>query len=34
MANVGHAHVISVTGDGVLGGAADPRALTGSAAGF
>jgi gamma-glutamyltranspeptidase/glutathione hydrolase len=33
-ANVGHAHVISVTGDDVLGGAADPRALTGSAAGF
>jgi gamma-glutamyltranspeptidase/glutathione hydrolase len=33
-ANVGHAHVISVTDDGVLGGAADPRALTGSAAGF
>ncbi|MGH9276167.1 MAG: gamma-glutamyltransferase, partial [Acidimicrobiales bacterium] len=33
-ANVGHAHVISVSDDGVLGGAADPRARTGSAAGF
>ena len=33
-ANVGHAHVISRSDDGVLGGAADPRALTGAAAGF
>jgi gamma-glutamyltranspeptidase/glutathione hydrolase len=32
-ANVGHAHVISASADGVLGGAADPRALTGAAAG-
>ena len=31
-ANVGHAHVISLR-DGVLAGAADPRALTGAAAG-
>lgn len=33
-ANVGHAHVISRSDDGVLGGAADPRALTGAATGF
>lgn len=33
-ANVGHAHVISVRDDGILGGAADPRALTGAAIGL
>ncbi len=30
----GHAHLIEVTPDGMLGGAADPRALTGAASGF
>jgi gamma-glutamyltranspeptidase/glutathione hydrolase len=31
---MGHAHTIVRDGDGVLGGAADPRALTGSASGY
>jgi gamma-glutamyltranspeptidase / glutathione hydrolase len=30
----GHAHLIEAGDDGVLGGAADPRALTGAAAGY
>lgn len=33
-ANVGHAHVIVRGPDGMLSGAADPRALTGAAAGW
>jgi gamma-glutamyltranspeptidase/glutathione hydrolase len=33
-ANVGHAHVIVRSPDGVLAGAADPRALSGAAAGW
>ncbi len=32
--NVGHAHAIVVRGDGMLAGAADPRALTGAAIGW
>jgi gamma-glutamyltranspeptidase/glutathione hydrolase len=32
--NVGHAHAIVVRDDGMLSGAADPRALTGAAAGW
>ena len=32
--NWGHAHLIQVTAEGTLSGAADPRALTGSAAGY
>jgi gamma-glutamyltranspeptidase/glutathione hydrolase len=30
----GHAHVIAVDGDGMLGGCADPRALIGATAGY
>lgn len=33
-ANLGHAHVIVRRGDGMLAGAADPRALSGSASGW
>ena len=33
-AGFGHAHVIEVTADGALAGAADPRSLTGAAAGL
>jgi gamma-glutamyltranspeptidase/glutathione hydrolase len=33
-ANFGHAHVIVRRPDGVLAGAADPRALSGSASGY
>jgi gamma-glutamyltranspeptidase/glutathione hydrolase len=33
-ANAGHAHVITLTGNGVLAGASDPRALTGAAVGW
>jgi gamma-glutamyltranspeptidase / glutathione hydrolase len=33
-ANMGHAHAIVVGRNGILAGAADPRALTGSACGF
>ena len=32
--NWGHAHVIKVTDEGTLSGAADPRCLTGSATGY
>ena len=32
--NMGHAHAIVVRGDGMLAGAADPRAQTGAAAGW
>jgi gamma-glutamyltranspeptidase/glutathione hydrolase len=33
-ANFGHAHAIVVRPDGILAGAADPRALTGAAIGW